>query len=54
MITFVNSFLSYLLLTIIMLAIIVVAIICGKKVRDSKDKKALLKETENQSGDQEE
>lgn len=40
MITFINSFLSYLLLTIIMLAIIVVAIICGKKTKDLKDAKA--------------
>jgi len=45
-ITFINSFLSYLLLAIIMLAIIVVAIICGKKARDAKDKKDSLKEAE--------
>ena len=43
MIAFINSFLSYLLLFIIFAAIMVVAIILGKKLRDSKDKKDALK-----------
>ncbi len=43
MITFINTFLSYLLLMIIFFAIIVVAVILGKKLRDKKDAKDALK-----------
>jgi len=39
MIAFINQFLSYFLLAIIMMVIIVAAVICGKKLRDIKDKK---------------
>lgn len=39
MITFFNTFLSYLLLVIISMVIIVLAIFCGKKLRDRKDAK---------------
>lgn len=46
MVAFINSFLSYLLLTIIMLAIIVVAIILGKKARDIKSQNDVSKTSE--------
>ncbi len=39
MITFINSFLSYLILVIISMAVIVLAVICGKKLREAKDAK---------------
>ena len=54
MITFINSFMSYLLLTLIMLAIIVVAIILGKKTRDMKDKKATVADVESSEATKEE
>ena len=39
MIAFVNTFLSYLILVIISMAVIVLAVICGKKLRERKDAK---------------
>lgn len=39
MIAFVNSFLSYLILVLVSMAIIVLAIFCGKKLREYKDNK---------------
>ena len=39
MIAFVNTFLSYLILVIISMAVIVLAVICGKKLREAKDEK---------------
>ena len=39
MIAFVNTFLSYLILVIISMAVIVLAVICGKKLREAKDAK---------------
>ena len=42
MIAFFNTFLSYLILVIISMAVIVVAVICGKKLREAKDRKDAL------------
>ena len=39
MIAFINTFLSYLILVIFSVAIIIVAVICGKKLREAKDAK---------------
>jgi hypothetical protein len=39
MVAFVNSFLSYLLLMVILLVIFVCGIVIGKELRKSKDKK---------------
>lgn len=47
MVLFVNTFLSYLLLVLISAAIIVLAIFCGKKLRDYKDNKEANKEAVN-------
>ena len=44
MISFVNTFLSYLLLVVISAAIAVLGTFVGKKLRDYKDKKAALAE----------
>lgn len=47
MITIFNSFISYLIVVIVSMGIIVLAVLCGKKLRDAKDKKDALKaETE--------
>ncbi len=46
MVAFINMFLSYLLLCMIFIAIIVVAVFCGKKLRDNKDSK-IAAEAEN-------
>ncbi len=43
MVSFVNAFLSYLLVVIVFLAIITVAVILGKKLRENKDAKDALK-----------
>ena len=40
MIAFVNSFLSYLLLMVILMAIFVCGIVIGSEIRKNKDKKA--------------
>ncbi len=42
MVAFVNSFLSYLILVIISMCVIVVAVICGKKLRERKDAKEAM------------
>ncbi|MBQ6128606.1 MAG: hypothetical protein IKE35_03805 [Lachnospiraceae bacterium] len=42
MIAFFNTFLSYLILVIISMVVIVVAVICGKKLREAKDRKDAL------------
>lgn len=39
MIAFINTFLSYLILVVISMVVIVLAVICGKKLREMKDKK---------------
>ncbi len=39
MISFINTFLSYLILVVISMAVIVAGVICGKKLREAKDKK---------------
>ena len=39
MIAFINTFLSYLILVVISMVVIVVAVICGKKLREMKDAK---------------
>ncbi len=39
MISFINTFLSYLILVVISMAVIVAGVFCGKKLRDAKDKK---------------
>ncbi|MBO4904920.1 MAG: hypothetical protein J5367_06825 [Lachnospiraceae bacterium] len=44
MIAFINTFLSYLILVIISMAVIVVAVICGKKLREMKDAKEMKAE----------
>ena len=43
MIGFVNTFLSYLILVVISMVVIVAAVLCGKKLRESKDAKEALK-----------
>lgn len=44
MIAFVNTFLSYLILTLISMCVIVAAVISGKKLREIKDSKDAAKE----------
>ena len=39
MIAFINTFLSYLILGVISMIVIVLAVICGKKLREMKDEK---------------
>lgn len=39
MVAFFNTFLSYLILVIISMGVIVLAVICGKKLREAKDAK---------------
>jgi|P827metagenome_2_1110787.scaffolds.fasta_scaffold52143_2 heme/copper-type cytochrome/quinol oxidase subunit 2 len=39
MISFFNTFLSYLILVIISMVVIVLAVYCGKKLREMKDAK---------------
>ncbi len=53
MIVFFNTFLSYLILVIISMAVIVLAVICGKKLREAKDAKdaSSLLESEDKNGD---
>ncbi|MCR4656901.1 MAG: hypothetical protein K5770_11820 [Lachnospiraceae bacterium] len=46
MVAFINMFLSYLLLCVIFMAIIIVAVFCGKKLRDNKNMK-IAAEQEN-------
>lgn len=46
MVAFINSFLSYLILTILSMGVIVLAVFCGKKLRDVKDNKEANKEEE--------
>ncbi|HOO27616.1 MAG TPA: vanadium nitrogenase [Lachnospiraceae bacterium] len=46
MVAFVNSFLSYLLLAVVSMGLIALAVFLGKKLRDKKDEKDMLKETE--------
>lgn len=45
MIAFINTFLSYLILVIISMVIIVLGVICGKKLRESKDAKAAVSDS---------
>lgn len=40
MVSFVNMFLTYLILVVISMGVIVLGVICGKKLRDTKDAKA--------------
>ncbi len=54
MISFVNMFLTYLILAVASIAIIVVAVICGKKLRDAKDRKDLNKAESNNNSVEEE
>lgn len=44
MILFANQFMSYLIVMIASMAIIVLAVICGKKLRDRKDAKTAADE----------
>ena len=37
MISFINMFLTYLILVIVSIGVIVLAVICGKKLRERKD-----------------
>jgi len=46
MISFINTFLSYLLVMIVFFALIVAAVILGKKLRDMKDAKDAVKAME--------
>lgn len=39
MISFINTFLSYLLVMIVFFVLIFIAVICGKKLREKKDAK---------------
>ena len=43
MISFINTFLSYLILVVISMAVIVAGVVCGKKLREAKDKKDAAK-----------
>ncbi len=40
MISFINMFLTYLILVIISIGVIILGVVCGKKLRDAKDAKA--------------
>ena len=53
MITFVNTFLTYLILVIANAAVIVVAVLCGKKLREMKDAKAAAEEGAVSAGEKE-
>ena len=54
MVSFINTFLSYLLLCIIFMAIIVCAVMLGKKLREAKDRKtaALSAEVSENPGEE--
>ena len=54
MIAFINTFLSYLLLVIINAILIVIAVICGKKLRERKDAKEAAEQMANSASGQEE
>lgn len=51
MILFFNTFLSYLILVIISAVIIVAAVICGKKLRDRKDAKTAMADSNAEAAD---
>lgn len=53
MISFINTFLSYLLVMIVFFVLIVVAVILGKKLRDKKDLSDALKAEEASKDDTE-
>lgn len=46
MISFVNTFLTYLILVIISMVVIVAGVICGRKLRERKDEKTAAQESE--------
>ena len=54
MISFINTFLSYLILVIANIAVIIVAVICGKKLRERKDAKEAAQKVSDTASDQEE
>ncbi len=43
MISFINTFLSYLILVVVSMVVIVAGVFCGKKLRDAKDVKEAAK-----------
>lgn len=49
MISFINLFITYALLVIASVAVIVVALFCGKKIREAKDKKEELQSVEGKT-----
>ncbi|MBO4890435.1 MAG: hypothetical protein J5574_05525 [Lachnospiraceae bacterium] len=49
MIGFVNTFLTYLILVVVSMCVIVAGVICGKKLRESKDAKAAAQEAADKS-----
>lgn len=52
MIAFINTFLSYLILVIISMCVIVLAVICGKKLRERKDAKEALQAEASENKEQ--
>ena len=49
MIGFVNTFLTYLILVVISMGVIIAGVICGKKLRESKDAKAAAQAAEDKA-----
>lgn len=47
MISFINSFLSYLIVVIVFFAVIICAALTGKKLRENKDKKTAMADSAN-------
>ena len=52
MVVFFNTFLSYLILVIISMGVIVLAVICGKKLREAKDAKEADKAAAEKASDE--
>ncbi len=52
MVVFFNTFLSYLILVIISMGVIVLAVICGKKLREAKDAKEAEKSATDNASDE--
>ena len=52
MVVFFNTFLSYLILVIISMGVIVLAVICGKKLREAKDAKEAEKTAADNASDE--
>ena len=49
MIAFINMFLTYLILVIVSIGVIILGVVCGKKLRESKDAKAEISGDDKES-----